>query len=501
MTFSGDRRPTDPEPSPATSDLEEAVSVFVQHRKRLFGIAYRVLGSAAEAEDVVQEVWLRWQRTDRSVVISPVAFLSSTTTRLAINVAQSARVRRETYIGPWLPEPVDTSSDPELGAQRAEALELAMLLVLERLSPTERAAYVLREAFDYAYPEIAAILRLSLVNVRKIVSRARKHLSEEQRGSVDTAEHRRLLDVFVAAARTGDVASLEALLTPDTVSLSDGNGMRGCARIPVRGRSRGGQDGDVHQALAGRGAPVRRRQRQYGGADQPGGRARRVPDRGGLARGHPPVDVGVQPEQDRRVPRLPYPLRAPPPCVRRLHMIAEAADGEEHMVSVTGHSIEVTAESLRGELARLRIQKQALERELAAVVAHLGSVQRALGVLQPLLLDNPADGAGRRTDSAATTDIDIDIDIEPNDTEPTDTDSTADADAQGQKSYGRLTEQIMEYFAGVGDAEVRARDVAAALGRDTDSGSINGVRSTLDRLVGASRVQRAGRGLYRAGRP
>ncbi|QFQ95065.1 hypothetical protein F9278_01400 [Streptomyces phaeolivaceus] len=171
------------------------------------------------------------------------------------------------------------------------------------------------------------------------------------------------------------------------------------------------------------------------------------------------------------------------------------------MVSVTGHSIEVTAESLRGELARLRIQKQALERELAAVVAHLGSVQRALGVLQPLLLDNPADGAGRRTDSAATTDIDIDIDIEPNDTEPTDTDSTADADAQGQKSYGRLTEQIMEYFAGVGDAEVRARDVAAALGRDTDSGSINGVRSTLDRLVGASRVQRAGRGLYRAGRP
>ncbi|WP_232838276.1 sigma-70 family RNA polymerase sigma factor [Streptomyces geranii] len=219
-------------------DLEDAVAVFVRHRSRLFGIAYRVLGSAVEAEDVVQEVWLRWQRTDRSVVLSPVAFLSSATTRLAINVAQSARVRRETYIGPWLPEPVDTSADPELGAQRAEALELALLLVLERLSPAERAAYVLREAFDYAYPEIAQILQLSLVNVRKIVSRARKHLSEEQRGSVDTAEHRRLLSVFVAAARTGDVASLEALLTPDTVSLSDGNGMRGCARIPVLGRAR-----------------------------------------------------------------------------------------------------------------------------------------------------------------------------------------------------------------------------------------------------------------------
>ncbi|WP_326633832.1 MULTISPECIES: sigma-70 family RNA polymerase sigma factor [unclassified Streptomyces] len=226
------------EPSPTTNSLEEAVAVFVQHRTRLFGIAYRVLGSAVEAEDVVQEVWLRWQKTDRSVVVSPVAFLASTTTRLAINVAQSARVRRETYIGPWLPEPIDTSSDPEVGAQRAEALELALLLVLEKLSPTERAAYVLREAFDYTYPEIAEILQLTLVNVRKIVSRARKHLSAEQRVSVDAAEHRRLLNTFVSAAQTGDVASLEALLTLDAVSLSDGNGIRGVARIPVLGRAR-----------------------------------------------------------------------------------------------------------------------------------------------------------------------------------------------------------------------------------------------------------------------
>lgn len=225
------------EPSPTTNSLEEAVAVFVQHRTRLLGIAYRVLGSAVEAEDVVQEAWLRWQRTDRSVVVSPVAFLASTTTRLAINVAQSARVRRETYIGPWLPEPIDTSSDPEVGAQRAEALELALLLVLEKLSPTERAAYVLREAFDYTYPEIAEILQLTLVNVRKIVSRARKHLSAEQRESVDAEEHRHLLNTFVSAAQTGDVASLEALLTPDVVSLSDGNGIRGVARIPVLGRA------------------------------------------------------------------------------------------------------------------------------------------------------------------------------------------------------------------------------------------------------------------------
>lgn len=182
-----------PEMAPAEGALDEAVSVFVELRPRLFGIAYRVLGSAVEAEDVVQEVWLRWQKADRSVVVSPVAFLSSATTRLAINVAQSARMRRETYIGPWLPEPVDTSSDPEVGAQRAEALELALLLVLEKLTPTERAAYVLREAFDYAYAEIAEMLQLTVVNIRKIVSRARKHLAAEQRESVDAAEHRRLL--------------------------------------------------------------------------------------------------------------------------------------------------------------------------------------------------------------------------------------------------------------------------------------------------------------------
>ncbi|MFJ9902427.1 sigma-70 family RNA polymerase sigma factor [Streptomyces sp. NPDC101152] len=227
------------EPSLTTpDDLEDAVTVFVHHRKRLFGIAYRILGSTVEAEDVVQEVWLRWQKTDRSVVLNPVAFLSSATTRLAINVAQSARVRRETYIGPWLPEPVDTGADPAVGAERAEALEMALLLVLQKLTPVERAAYVLREAFDYAYAEIADMLEVSLANVRKIVSRARRHLLDERRESVDAAEHRRLLSAFVSAARTGDVASLEILLAPDVVSLSDGNGMRGCARVPVRGPAR-----------------------------------------------------------------------------------------------------------------------------------------------------------------------------------------------------------------------------------------------------------------------
>ncbi|MER6981933.1 sigma-70 family RNA polymerase sigma factor [Streptomyces carpinensis] len=236
------------EPSPTTSSLAQAASVFVQQRPRLYGIAYRVLGSAAEAEDVVQDVWLRWQQTDRSTVVSPAAFLSSTTTRLAINVVHSARVRRETCAGAWLPEPVDTSADPEAGAQRAEALELALLLVLEKLSPNERAAYVLREAFDYAYQEIAEILRLSPLNVRQIVSRARRHLKAERRESVDTAEHRRLLDAFVSAARTGDVASLEALFTPDAVGLPDGDGVRDTAHVPAAPAIRPGRYGDAMAA-------------------------------------------------------------------------------------------------------------------------------------------------------------------------------------------------------------------------------------------------------------
>ena len=134
---------------------DDGVSVFESVRPRLFGIAYRMLGSAAEAEDIVQDAWLRWQGTDRSAVENPPAFLATATTRLAITFAQSARSRRETYIGPWLPEPVDTSGDPRLGAERAEALEFAVLLLLEKLSPTERAAYVLREAFDYSYDQIA----------------------------------------------------------------------------------------------------------------------------------------------------------------------------------------------------------------------------------------------------------------------------------------------------------------------------------------------------------
>ncbi|WP_433427807.1 RNA polymerase sigma-70 factor [Nonomuraea sp. CA-141351] len=220
------------------SALERAAADFVELRPRLFGIAYRMLGSAAEAEDILQEVWLRWQNTDRATIENPSAFLALITTRLAINVAQSARSRRETYIGPWLPEPVDTSLDPTLGAERGEALELAFLLLLERLTPTERAAYVLREAFVYPYTQIADILQVSLVNARQLVSRARKRLTAARREPIDKTEHRRLLAVFLAAAQTGNIAALEDLFAADVVSSSDGGGIRGAARFPLLGSAR-----------------------------------------------------------------------------------------------------------------------------------------------------------------------------------------------------------------------------------------------------------------------
>src|SRR5688572_19891174 len=156
---------------------DDGLAVFLSARPRLFGIAYRMLGSAAEAEDIVQDVWIRWQTTDRRPVCNPVAFLVTATTRLAINVLQSARARREADVGPSLPEPADTSPDPGLRAERGEALNLAVLRLLERLPPSERAAYVLRQAFDYPYRRIASILRIEEANARQLVTRAREHVT------------------------------------------------------------------------------------------------------------------------------------------------------------------------------------------------------------------------------------------------------------------------------------------------------------------------------------
>jgi RNA polymerase sigma-70 factor, ECF subfamily len=221
----------------ATADLDTATADFVAVRRRLFGIAYRMLGSRTEAEDVVQETWLRWQNYDHSTVVNPAAFLATTTTRLCLNALQSSRARRETYIGPWLPEPVDTSADPLLGAERGEALELATLMLLERLPPTERAAFVLREAFEYPYAQIAAVLQVEEGNARQLVTRARRHIAAERRAPVDSAEQKRLLEALTAAAQKGDLQRLERLLADDVVSYTDGNGMRGAARKPVRGRT------------------------------------------------------------------------------------------------------------------------------------------------------------------------------------------------------------------------------------------------------------------------
>jgi RNA polymerase sigma-70 factor (ECF subfamily) len=230
-------------------DLEHASAVFADVRPRLFGIAYRMLGSATDAEDLVQDVWLRWQTYDRATVTNPAAFLATTTTRLAINVLQSARVRRETYVGPWLPEPVDTSADPYLGAERGEVLGFAVLLLLERLTPNERAAYVLREAFDYPYRQVADILQLSEPAVRQLVSRARKHVATERHAPVTAAEQQELLTTFVAAARSGDLAALERLLAADVISYSDGGGVVRASRFPVVGALRVAK---YHRAFASR---------------------------------------------------------------------------------------------------------------------------------------------------------------------------------------------------------------------------------------------------------
>jgi RNA polymerase sigma-70 factor, ECF subfamily len=200
--------------APADAASFEAV------RPRLFGIAYRTLESAADADDVVQNTWIRWQRTDRNKVRDEAAFLATTTKRLALNVAQSARARRETSIDPWHPDPIDLQADPALAAERREPLELAVRMLTEKLSATERAAYVLREAFDYPYRQISDVLAVTEANARQLVTRARLLLAGEPRRQASSAEQQRLLDAFVDAAQTGDLATLEQLLAAHVVRSS-----------------------------------------------------------------------------------------------------------------------------------------------------------------------------------------------------------------------------------------------------------------------------------------
>lgn len=188
----------------------DGLSAFLSVRARLFGIAYRILKNAAAAEDIVQDVWIRWQTTDRSAVRDAAAFLATTTTHLAINVIQSARSRRETSAEPLLRDFVDASADPELKSERREAFQNAALVLLEKLSRAERAAYVLREAFDYSYREIANILRIQEANARQLVTRARQHVADGRRTAVNSAEQRCFLAAFTAAAHKGALAVLES---------------------------------------------------------------------------------------------------------------------------------------------------------------------------------------------------------------------------------------------------------------------------------------------------
>ena len=193
------------------SILEPPEADFARIRPRLFGIAYRVLGGAADAEDVVQEVWIRWQGADRAHV-RDLAFLVTTATRAALNVATSAHARREISIGDRMPEPGGASHDPATDAERSEALELAVTLLMERLSPLERAVFVLREAFDYPFGLIAEALGVSEPNARQLARRARLRLAGPRRARVDPRERRRLLAAFLAAARSGETARLEQVL-------------------------------------------------------------------------------------------------------------------------------------------------------------------------------------------------------------------------------------------------------------------------------------------------
>ncbi|MFI6366260.1 sigma-70 family RNA polymerase sigma factor [Nocardia sp. NPDC050630] len=213
---------SEPDSSPGRLSPEAAryVADFQGVRPRLFGIAYQMLGRVADAEDVVQDVWLRWQGADRALVRDRIAFLVTITTRVTLNAVGSARARREVSVDHWLPGQVVASEDPSQVTERSVDLERAVVLLLQRLSPTERAVFVLREAFDYPFRDIAEKLRISEANARQIGRRARAHLAGPRHEPVHRAARDRLLRAILDAAQDGAVADLERLLAHDVVSHS-----------------------------------------------------------------------------------------------------------------------------------------------------------------------------------------------------------------------------------------------------------------------------------------
>ncbi|MET7466805.1 RNA polymerase sigma-70 factor [Nonomuraea sp. NPDC005501] len=215
---------------------DPATEAFVAHRNLLFTVAYEILGSAADAEDVLQEAWLRWAEIDLAQVRDPRAFLVRVTTRRALDRLRALRRRKEAYVGPWLPEPLLTSPDVAENAELAESLSMAVMLVLETLSPTERAVFVLREVFDVDYDEIAEAVGKTPAAVRQIAHRSRKHVDARRpRHVVSPRQAQAALASFQHAVETGDLQGVLDVLAPDVVLISDGGGVRSAALRPVTG--------------------------------------------------------------------------------------------------------------------------------------------------------------------------------------------------------------------------------------------------------------------------
>lgn len=220
----------------ATGEAEKRLLTFEDHRKRLFSLAYRMLGTASDAEDLVQETYLRWQSVDEEVH-NPRAYLTTVITRLAINQLGLARVQREQYIGQWLPEPVATEeADPSREVDRAESISMAFLVMLETLGPVERAVLLLRDVFDYEYDEISHMVGKSEANCRQLLRRARQHIAERKpRFAVDRQQSLSMTQRFLAAISGGDPAQLFALLAEDAVLYTDGGGKVAAAINPIYG--------------------------------------------------------------------------------------------------------------------------------------------------------------------------------------------------------------------------------------------------------------------------
>jgi RNA polymerase sigma-70 factor (ECF subfamily) len=239
-----------------TTDI--ATDVFEEHRPVLLGVAYRMLGRVADAEDVVQEAWLRWAGADRTEVREPRAYLVRVTTRLAIDRLRQIKARGETYVGPWLPEPYvtdfgDTVPDTAERAVLADSVSLAVLVVLESLSPLERAVFVLREAFGYPYADIAAMLDRAEPAVRQLAGRARKHVGERRpRYEVDPVQRRDLTERFLAAATGGDLEGLMSLLAPDVRLVGDSGGK---SKAPLRALETADNVGRFLIGIARKGLP------------------------------------------------------------------------------------------------------------------------------------------------------------------------------------------------------------------------------------------------------